>query len=706
MTFAVRVSLLVPAFALIAGCVSSELAPNEGTSAQAVCTQVVRAGGVIPLNSSCTYPWVGQQGRLLQGEVNPDLRNANPTDTTLRAKVDSGTGHITLTDTAGNVLPDDKLLSTSFTASGIDGTTATLNITAVYPPNADPADPNYGRYQYVVTQADGSSLCAQPATVLPPQTPLATPIRAIAENGLWLGNGLDYPHAAAISFACRTGVIAKCDRWGYGPDTVWPSVTAHGAAIHEAGVDMNQTCTRMARADYCSQGLPNTLDGTPIYIEDNFHLRVPQPGYYPEAAWRDFAWSDGRTSNKPVVCLSKLRWSTLPLGGDCPLTVPDPRVTRKARFCEDYTDAEFDAAGAVLFSSSSFIDVGLYTWSDPSSGQHLTTTKLQPSAYPSAPVWSTTPPPGTRFPLATPPSGDPRFEATLLSMSLPDGFDTSSLITLSSYTCNGGAPYTSAIKPATGCDWYADEGRLYPPNTPGYAPLRRWRNQDTGLSWTTVASPTTMWRRKLLMGEVIGGVVRASLDVNVRWTAVPSTTYALDIQLRTGEWIANCVAAATIGTATSWTYTGSCPDAAGRAVNHNDIVAFRMNYNGHYATQPYDGISSDAYIPAIKVSPALTADQVKASQITALTLTWKDLGNAVYGVVVSDGSVTNKCATYEFLANDTSYIHTGTCPTGYAVPAYKIASVQLCAYDKTTHALLRCTDAKLDGKTSSLALSL
>ncbi|HEY0193643.1 MAG TPA: hypothetical protein VGC42_21145, partial [Kofleriaceae bacterium] len=136
-----------------AGCVSGE-APDEGTASQAICTQVARAGGVTA-NTACSYPWVGQQGTLLQGEAPADVRYAVPSDTTVHATVDS-VGHILVRDGGGNLLPDGYLLAKPFNTTAIDGSTTQVQISTIYTPNNDPADPNYGRFQYLVTQADGT----------------------------------------------------------------------------------------------------------------------------------------------------------------------------------------------------------------------------------------------------------------------------------------------------------------------------------------------------------------------------------------------------------------------------------------------------------------------------------------------------------------------------------------------------------------------
>ena len=63
------------------------------------------------------------------------------------------------------------------------------------------------------------------------------------------------------TFSCAAGVIAKCVAWGYTP--------------YEVGVDAHQTCTRLARADYCGDGQPHTADGTLVDVFDTLGVMEP-----------------------------------------------------------------------------------------------------------------------------------------------------------------------------------------------------------------------------------------------------------------------------------------------------------------------------------------------------------------------------------------------------------------------------------------------
>lgn len=75
------------------------------------------------------------------------------------------------------------------------------------------------------------------------------------------------------SFSCTNGVIAKCVVWGYAPWIV--------------GAELHQTCTRMARADYCGNGVSFTKNGTAIDVFDAKGVQAPanESGFEFEAAW-------------------------------------------------------------------------------------------------------------------------------------------------------------------------------------------------------------------------------------------------------------------------------------------------------------------------------------------------------------------------------------------------------------------------------------
>jgi hypothetical protein len=118
---------------------------------------------------------------------------------------------------------------------------------------------------------------------------------AIPVSGSWDATGAHIGDPSVVTFACTSGVIAKCVRWGYKP---WKSVNGESLAPY------HQACTRMARADYCGDGVPHTLDGTLIDVYDRLGVQTRTEGVndmYFEATW----------SPNGAECLAKQRWENL-----------------------------------------------------------------------------------------------------------------------------------------------------------------------------------------------------------------------------------------------------------------------------------------------------------------------------------------------------------------------------------------------------------
>jgi len=133
-------------------------------------------------------------------------------------------------------------------------------------------------------------------------TPLCTPDRdgavtAIPLAAVWDATASRVELPGALTFACTSGALGKCYRWGYRP---WLPHPEGPEVMKEA----HQACTRLARADYCGDGRPHTQTGTRIMVWDT--LTTPGPfqtyaaveGNHFEAAWK----GDG------AVCLSHPRW--------------------------------------------------------------------------------------------------------------------------------------------------------------------------------------------------------------------------------------------------------------------------------------------------------------------------------------------------------------------------------------------------------------
>jgi hypothetical protein len=113
---------------------------------------------------------------------------------------------------------------------------------------------------YDVAGSDGSRVCDGKGLFVP---------------GVWDESGARHDELGGYRFtyACMTGVIAKCVAWGYAPARV--------------GADVHQACTRMARADYCGDGQPHTKNGTLIDVFDEVGVHAPaaELGMIFEAAW-------------------------------------------------------------------------------------------------------------------------------------------------------------------------------------------------------------------------------------------------------------------------------------------------------------------------------------------------------------------------------------------------------------------------------------
>jgi hypothetical protein len=120
---------------------------------------------------------------------------------------------------------------------------------------------------------------------------------AIPVAATWDEHGDRSASSAMFTFGCTSGVIAKCYRWGYRP---W--LTGYGDIA-----SMHWTCTRLARADYCGNGIPHTHNGTSINVWDT----LPPPGPIqrhggllpPTGMMFEAGWNTGG-----AVCLSHARW--------------------------------------------------------------------------------------------------------------------------------------------------------------------------------------------------------------------------------------------------------------------------------------------------------------------------------------------------------------------------------------------------------------
>lgn len=128
--------------------------------------------------------------------------------------------------------------------------------------------------------------------------------RAIPLSGWWDAGGSYHPDDTRITFACTSGVLGKCVRWGYKPWKI-----ENGVPLQR----LHQACVRMTRADYCGNGNGHTKEGTEINIWDvmSIQKREPESGMAFEAAWDE----NGATY------ISRTRWHDT--GADLMKECPD-----------------------------------------------------------------------------------------------------------------------------------------------------------------------------------------------------------------------------------------------------------------------------------------------------------------------------------------------------------------------------------------------
>ncbi len=144
-------------------------------------------------------------------------------------------------------------------ATDTEGSSLTLQVRDV---ELDPKDTEgdvylYTLYFYDAEQDSWENYC------LPDAMGVA---KAIPLHGQWDATGAYLDDPSLITFACTSGVLAKCVRWGYKP---WKNLKGESLRPY------HQTCVRMARADYCGDGESHTRDGTVIDVYDLIGIQKP-----------------------------------------------------------------------------------------------------------------------------------------------------------------------------------------------------------------------------------------------------------------------------------------------------------------------------------------------------------------------------------------------------------------------------------------------
>jgi hypothetical protein len=171
---------------------------------------------------------------------------------------------------------------------------------------------------------------------------------AIPLAGTWDEHGDRSSARSMFTFGCTTGVIAKCYRWGYRP---W--VTGYGDLTM-----MHQTCTRLARADYCGIGVPHTRNGTTINVWDTLPFPGPIQGHGGPLPPRGMLFEAGWNTSG-AVCLSHARWlldDGLAIAALCPDRLVPPGVG--GTVCDTVGEVFGFDPGASMFNESK-LNLGL-----------------------------------------------------------------------------------------------------------------------------------------------------------------------------------------------------------------------------------------------------------------------------------------------------------------------------------------------------------
>lgn len=190
-------------------------------------------------------------------------------------------------------LKGESLIGTILNATDEQGRQYTFKIADI---ERDPQD--HDLYLYTVLNQDPDNFKWQNLC----QPDSNGTAKAIPLSGQWDKTG-NHLNNGQITFACTSGVLAKCLRLGYKP---WQQVD--GASLR----NYHQACTRMLQADYCGNGIAHTQEGTPIDVYDRLNIQRPTPdsNMVFEAAW----------SPEGAVLLSRTRYpNTLKqLQQECP----------------------------------------------------------------------------------------------------------------------------------------------------------------------------------------------------------------------------------------------------------------------------------------------------------------------------------------------------------------------------------------------------
>jgi hypothetical protein len=222
----------------------------------------------------------------------------------MRVELDDGTP-VTLSDgrlAAGDLIGAQALRDHSLIGIASSGQRFALRLTTVTP---------HAGGELVALEADGVPVCNGDDA-------------GMFVAGAWDDSGRHGVVDDELTYTCTDGVIYKCIDWGYAP---W-----------SLGTEVHQSCTRLARADYCGDGRPWTLDGTTIDVYDALGVqqRLGNPDFSFEAAWGEGG----------AVCVNATRYDVEDADGETIL----PDCFAELPRCESLAQAT--TLGAVLANDS------------------------------------------------------------------------------------------------------------------------------------------------------------------------------------------------------------------------------------------------------------------------------------------------------------------------------------------------------------------
>jgi hypothetical protein len=183
----------------------------------------------------------------------------------------------------GRRIPGRKMVGAVFAATLEDGDTIALRIEDVRR-HEERANRDVWLYDVTYESDDGwRPLCGADEW--------GDPIPAIPLEGTWDfsegteagGSHLDDP--SVFTFACTGYVLAKCVEAGYKPWRRTVVCRPGEGCERDTLAAHHQACTRMMRADYCGDGTPHTIDGSPVNIYDGLGIRYDALNWRFEAEW-------------------------------------------------------------------------------------------------------------------------------------------------------------------------------------------------------------------------------------------------------------------------------------------------------------------------------------------------------------------------------------------------------------------------------------